>query len=456
MSNVMSMRFVPAALAAVVLAVAAGCGQSGAVGSAASAVPGSAVVYVTADTSFEGGQWRAVSDLLAKFPDGEGLLEDLLEEATAEAGLEGDADLRAALGPEVALVVLDVPSAADAEPSVVVLTKPEDEDAFDRLLEGAEAVRGEVQGWQVVAPTEADLERYREELEASTLEGSEDFEQAMDDLPDEALARVYVNGEALAETAAALPPGMMQPPPLGLAGGPTGSIGAALVAESDGVRFEGHAIASGDADLPQYEAFESELVEEVPAGAVAFLAFNDLGSALSEYLGMVGAAGAAGQLPFDPAQIAELLSGEVALYVRPGPAVTLVAEVEDEAAALQTVESLVGLAGGEAPIVYEAFDGLLAVSNSQAELDALRGDGPRLDQDDRFEEALDRAGMPDATVGFGYVDVQAAVPLLTGLMAPLGDDGDLPAEYLEPLGGLVFWGESSGEAQRFSLYLGIE
>jgi hypothetical protein len=452
----MFMRFASVLCALVLAAVVAGCGQTGAVGSAASAVPGSAVVYVSADTSFEGGQWRAVRDLLAKFPDGEGLLEDLLEEATAEAGLEGDADLRAALGPEVALVVLDVPSAADAEPSVVVLTKPEDEDAFDRLLESAdEAVRGEAQGWQVVAPTEADLERYREELEASTLEGSEDFEQAMDDLPDEALARVYVNGKALAETAAALPPGMMQPP-LGLAGGASGSIGAALVAEDDGVRFEGHAIASGDAELPQYEPFESELVEEVPAGAVAFLAFNDLGRALSEYLGMLGDAGAAGQLPFDPAQISELLSGEVALYVRPGPTVTLVAEVEDEEAALQTVESLVGLAGGQAPIVYDASDGLLAVSNSQAELDALRSDGPRLDQDDRFEAALDRAGMPDETVGFGYVDVQAAVPLLAGLMAPLGEDGDLPTEYLEPLGGLVFWGEGSGEAQRFSLFLGIE
>jgi hypothetical protein len=446
MSNVMWMRFVPAALAAAALAVAAGCGQTGAVGSAASAVPGSAVVYVSADTSFEGGQWRAVRDLLGEFPDGEGLLEDLLEDATAEAGLEGDGDLRAALGPEVALVVLDVPSAG-AEPAVVVLTRPDDEDAFDRLLEGAEAVRGEVQGWQVVAQTEADLERYREELDASTLEGSEDFEEAMDDLPDEALARIYVNGAGLAGApveAFALP--------LDTAGG---SLGAVLVAEDDGVRLEGRAVAGGEAELPEYEPFESELVEEVPAGAVAFLAFDDLGRALSQYAEVLGAAGAAGQLPFDPEQVSELLSGEVALYVRPGPAFTLVAEVEDEQTALETVESLVGLAGDRAPIVYEAFDGLLAVSSSQAELDALRGDGPRLDQDDRFEDALDRAGMPDETAGFGYVDVQAAVPVLAGLMSPFGEGGAVPAGHLEPLGGLVFWGEGSGEAQRFTLFLGI-
>jgi hypothetical protein len=185
---------------------------------------------------------------------------------------------------------------------------------------------------------------------------------------------------------------------------------------------------------------------------VAFLAFNDLGAALERYLGALGPEAA--MVPFDLTEVTGFLSGEIALYVRPGPTITLVAEVEDEAAALATVEALLGLAGGQAPIVYDAFDGLVAVSNSQAELDALRGDGPRLDQDDRFEEALDAAGMPDETSGFGYVDVQAALPLLAGLEGP-GAESMLPGEYLEPLGGLVFWGEGSGDVQRFTLFVGI-
>jgi hypothetical protein len=235
--------------------------------------------------------------------------------------------------------------------------------------------------------------------------------------------------------------------------GATGSIGAALVAEDDGIRLAGHTVAAGDAEVREVEPFASKLVDEVPAGAVAFLAFNELGKALTDYAEMLGGAGA--MLPFDPAQVGGLLSGEVALYVRPGPTVTLVAEVEDEAAALEAVESLVGLAGGQAPIVYDAFDGLLAVSNSQAELDALRDDGPRLDQDDRFEAAREAAGMPDETVGFGYVDVQAAIPLVAGLMAPLGGEALVPGQYLEPVGGLVFWGEGSGGAQRFTVFLGI-
>jgi hypothetical protein len=229
-------------------------------------------------------------------------------------------------------------------------------------------------------------------------------------------------------------------------------LGAAVVAEDDGLRVEGRAVASGEGETPELGTFESELVEEVPAGAVAFFAFDGLGAALEQFGDSLGAGAA--PLPFDLGEVTGLLSGEIALYVRPGPTVTLVAEVEDEEAALETVQSLLGLAGGEVPLVYDAADGLLAVSNSQAELDALSGDGPRLDQDDRFEAALDAAGMPDATSGFGYVDIQAAVPLLAALEAP-GTEAAIPGGYLEPLGGLVFWGEGSGDVQRFSLFLGI-
>ena len=203
------------------------------------------------------------------------------------------------------------------------------------------------------------------------------------------------------------------------------------------------------------EASESELVEEVPAGAVAFLSFNDLGAALTEYADMLGGGAQGAFLPFDLEQVRALLSGETAVYVSPGPAVTLVTEVDDEAAALQTVEALVGLAGEQVPIVYEAFDGLLAVSSSQKALDALRGDGPRLDQDDRFQDALDKAGMPAETTGFGYVDVQAAAPLFLGLASPHGAKA-AESEYLEPLGGAVFWGTGSGNVQRFSLFLSID
>jgi len=455
MSNVKSMRAIPALLVAALLPVVAGCGETGAAGGAASAVPEDVAVYVSVDTSFEGDQWRAVADLLARFRDGEGALEDLLDEAAEEAGLDGDADLRDALGPEVAFAVLAGPLREDGEPPVVLLTQPDDQDAWEQLFEDGDEARAEVRGWQVVAEDEAVLERYRDALEGPSLEDSDAFAEAMDDLPGDALARLYANGETLAEAVPEVSGGLQQLP-FGAATGADASIGAALRAEDDGVRVEGRALSSDESGVPVSEAYESELVEEVPAGAVAFLSFNNLGAALTEYADMLGGGSQGAFLPFDLEQVAALLSGETAVYVSPGPAVTLVTQVEDEAAALETVDALIGLAGEQAPLVYDAFDGLLVVSSSRKELDALRRDGPRLDQDDRFEKALNEAGMPSETTGFGYVDVQAAAPLFLGLGAPHGEKATELNEYLEPLGGAVFWGEGSGGVQRFSVFVSIE
>jgi hypothetical protein len=436
MSNVKSMRVILAVLIAALLAVSAGCGESGSPGGAASAVPEDVAAYVSVDTSFEGDQWRVASELLARFPDGEGALEELLDEA----------ELRDALGPEAVFTVLSGPMGADGEPPVVMLTQPDDPDAFDQLLEDSDAARAEVRGWQVVAYDEEVLDRYREALEGPSLEGSDAFAEAMDDLPGDALARVYANGEALIETLPELSAELGQAP-LGLVEGEAGgSIGAALRAEGDGVRVDGRLVPTGEEEVPAPEAYETELVDEVPAEAIAFFSFNDLGAALERYSGLLGGGAL---LPFDLGEVGTLLAGETAVYLSPGGGVTLITEVEDEAAALETVEALVGLAGKDVPIAFDAFDGLLAVSSSEHELDALRADGPRLGQDDRFEEALDDAGMPDETIGFGYVDVEPAAPLF--LERATGAD-----EQLEPLGDAVFWGVATEDVQRFALFVGID
>ncbi len=453
MSNVTFVRAVPAILVALLLPLAAGCGSSGSAGNAASAVPEDVAVYLSVDTSFEGGQWRAVRDLLARFPDGEGALDELLDEASDGAGLSTER-LKEALGPEVGIAVLDIPTGSGGSPEVVVLSRPDDEDAFRELLEGEEAVVAEVDGWQVAAPDQATLDRYRAALEGPTLESSAEFDETMDDLGD-GLVHAYVDGEAIMKAFASQPgfPAGALPLP---GGGELGSIGAVLEAEGDGLRLEGRAVVpEGAEDTPSGEAYSSELLEEVPSGALAFVSFKGLGEGLE-----AGAGGMEAFLPFDLGEVAGLLAEETAIYVRPGqpePAITLVTEVDDEAAALRTVAGLAGLAGPEgAGIAYDAFDGLLAVSTSQAEIAALRGDGPRLDQDDAFERAAEQAGLPDETTGFGYVDLEAAVPFLLGL-APAGDGDAAEAKaYLEPLGSIVFWGGRTGAVQDFSLFVGIE
>jgi hypothetical protein len=453
MSNVTLVRVVPALLAALLLAVAAGCGSARQAGNAASAVPADVAAYVSMDTSFQGSQWRAVRDLLGKFPDGEGALDDLLDEAAEEAGLaEGDG-LRDALGPEVAVAVLGVPARGEEAP-VVLLTQPDDEDAFADLLAGAKAAHAEVNGWQVVAEDEATLERYRDSLDGPSLEGSAAFQEAMDDLDPEALVHAYVNGKSVLQALVSqpgLPAGALPLP----AGGGLGSIGATLAAEGDGLRVEGRLVPGEGSDAAvAAEPYEAELPDRVPGGVLAYVSFHDLGSSL-------GAAAGAGQglLPLDLG-IAELFAGESALYVRPGkpqPSVTLVTEVDDEAAALETAKGLLGLAGKQAGMLsVDAFDGLLVASTSKAEIAALRDDGPRLAADDDFDRALDRSGVPDETTGFGYVDLQAIVPLFLGLAEPAGGKANEAREYLEPLSSAVFWGSASGSAQHFSLFVGID
>jgi Protein of unknown function (DUF3352) len=425
MSNVRSMRFIPVALAIVLLAVSAGCGESGSTGGAASAVPEDVAAYVSVDTTFERDQWQAASELLARFPDGEGALEEVLDEK----------DLRDALGPEAVVAVLPGPVDAGGTPPVVMLTQPDDTEAFDRLLEGSDAARAEMRGWQVVAESEEALDRYREALEGPSLEGSEAFAEAMDDLPQDALARLYANGEALLE---AIP--QLGQSPLGLVQGQAGgSIGAALRPEAEGIRIEGRVAATEEAPAP--EAYESELVRKVPAGAIAFLSFNDLGGAL-ELLG-------GDFLPLGLGEVGSLLAGESAIYLNGKGDATLVTQVEDEAAALRAVEALLGLAGEDLPVAVDAFDGVLAVSSSERELAALRGDGPRLADDDRFQKAVDAAGMPVETAGFGYVHLPSAAPFFH-------EEATEASEYLEPLGGAVVWRSLSEDGQRFSLFLGVE
>jgi hypothetical protein len=425
----MSMRVIPAVLAAAaLLAVLAGCGESGSAGGSSSAVPADVAAYVSVDTTFEGGQWRAVSELLTRFPDGEGELDELLDEK----------ELRDALGPEAVFAVLPGTMGSEAEPPVVMLTQPDNLAAFERLLEEGDAARAEMRGWQVVAEEEAVLDRYRQTLEGPSLEGSEAFAEAMEGLPEDALARIYADGDALVELA---PAHSGAQSPLGLLeGGTRGSIGAVIHAEDEGVRVEGRGAVATD-EAPEPVAYESELVGRVPAGAIAFLSFNELGGAL-ELLG-------GDFLPPGLGEVGSLLAGESAVYLNGKGDATLVTQVDDEAAALQAVEALLGLAGEDVPVAVDAFDGLLAVSSSERELAALRADAPRLADDDRFQEAVDAAGMPAETNGFGYVDVESAAPLFH-------EEAAEASEYVEPLGGAVFWRPPSEDGQRFSLFLGID
>ena len=107
-------------------------------------------------------------------------------------------------------------------------------------------------------------------------------------------------------------------------------------------------------------------------------------------------------------------------------------------------------------LYYAAFDGLLVVTSSQEGIAALREESDRLSDSEAFDDALDAAGVPDETQGFGYVDLQRAVPLFLGF-AEAGDAAtDEARGYLEPLQSLVFYGDQDDETASFTLFLGVE
>jgi hypothetical protein len=493
------MRFIPVLLVAALLPVLAGCGSGSDVGAAADVVPADVFVYASVDTDFDGDGWAALEEFAARFPNGDNLLQSLADEVnSSEEGIDFEADVKPALGDEVAVVVLDAPAedplAESTSESFVLLLQPEDDAAFQRLLEKSDEppVTGEVDGWTVVAEDQESLDNFRAGLDGPRLDGSEAFERAMEDLDDGALARVFVNGAKLSEAYEAE---SSEKPPVDalLPGGELPSFGMAFDVESDSARIDGRAVFAGENPFAT-DSYSADLPEKVPGDVLAYVSFNDLESAFSTFRDAAAESDPEAERQLGMAEaflgvsleedVLPLLSGEGAVYVRQGALiqeVTLVTEIEDENEATATLDQIVQTASGLAPhlgspktveidgvevrelpvspplsLYYAAFDGLLVVTSSQEGIAALRDESDRLSDSEAFDDALDAAGVPDETQGFGYVDLQRAVPLFLGF-AEAGDAAtDEARGYLEPLQSLVFYSDQDDETASFTFFVGVE
>jgi hypothetical protein len=506
MSRVTLVRLIPALLVAALLPVLAGCGSGSDVGGAADVVPADVFVYASVDTDFDGDGWAALEEFAAKFPGGDNLMQSLADDLGSEEGLDFEADVKPALGDEVALVVLDAPENPDFEAAppgtefygepahILVLLQPEDEAAFQRLLEKSNEppVTDEVDGWTVVAEIQESLDAFRERLDGPRLDGSEDFEQAMDGLDSGALAHVFVNGAKLAGTLESDPGA----PPVDalLPGGELPSFGMAFDVEADSARIDGRAVFADENPFAT-DSYSADLPERVPGDVLAYLSFNDLESAFSRFRDVAAETDPEAERQLGMAEgllgvsleedVLPLLSGEGAVYLRAGapvPEVTLVTEIEDEENALDTLDKIVEFAGGFEPrlrnpttveidgvearelpidpplsLYYAAFDGLLVLTTSQEGIVALRQDSDRLSDSEAFDDALDRAGVPDETQGFGYVDLASAVALFLSFGSAAGEEIEPEAQaFLDPLQSLVFYGDSDDETASFTLFVGVE
>ena len=480
-----------AALIALALALS-GCGakDEAATASGAKIVPASAPAFVSIDSDLSSDQWKQVDELLRKFPARSMLVGELRSSLEEDSGLDYEDDIKPALGDEVDLVWLDFENEGS---NIVGLTKPKDETKFELLVDkanaesGDELTFGKVGDWYVLADSQDKIDRFTAMSKSGEkLADDEVFNDALAELPDEALVHVYVQGQGLVDALQSF--GGMQLGPFGVE--KPEFLSAALAAEGSGLRLVGAGRAA-EAPKDQPEPFESKLLDVVPGDAVAFLAFKG-GDAYAEQLSelekneafRMGIREFEQMLGMPLSSLLEVFKDEVALYVRPGspiPEVTLLIEAPNEQDSLGKVDAAItalsktliaqpchaptqeagvdvkcmGLE--EVELRWAAFDQMVMVTIGQGAIAELRSDDEKLADDEGFNDARDAAGMPKESVGFMWLDLEDGIPLVLGLASASG--GAIPSEIrenLEPLGSFLAWAEGDGRSGSFTAFLQID
>jgi hypothetical protein len=461
------------------LVLAAGCGgdSESAAGteSAATIAPATTALYASIDSNLDSDQWNELQGLLDKFPDGDQLV-DTIREGFADEDIDVERDLKPALGPTVELVVLDLSNGAD---DLVGLTQPKDEDAFQALLQKADEppVTREIEDWTAFADTAEALDRFEQARGDESLADNDAFQDAMAELPEEALAKLYVDGGAalrVAEQQQQIPEGYGE------------FVSAAVAAEAaeNGVRLVGVARTEGSTiDIP-----DLTLLEEVPEATIAFVNLHGFDGQLGiteQFRTTAGAAIGLEQLEATLGvkleDLSTLFNKESILYVRRGaliPEVTLLLEVEDTAAAMQTLDTLAGKAtqlGAQPPreqavgdvqakvvdfgqfsLYYAALDGRIVVTTAVGGIRAL-GEGGKLVDEPEYERSREAAGVGDDEEVVLWVDLDQAADLVTQVGDLSGQD--LPpnvAANLQPLRSLLVAGSYQGDDSTFRLFVEVE
>jgi hypothetical protein len=471
------------------LVLAAGCGGDGggsaATGteSAATIVPATAALYVSIDTDFDSDQWDRLNGVLDRFP-GKQRLTEMIRQQLSQENVDFERDVKPALGPTVEIVLLDFENEGR---NAVGLTKPEDEGKLRELLENADAddvVLREIDGWTAVAENDAVLDRLEQAADDDSLADSQQFSNAMEQLPEEALAKVWVDYERATEAMSELPSG--NPLVIPERFGRFVSASFAMEAEEDGVRFAGFTRVEGaQYDVPDVGA----LLDQVPADAYAFFNFHGFDGQLRltdfmrdtpEIQPLLGQAEQFLGVTLD--DLSTLFNHEGILYVRPGtliPEITLVLEVADEQKAVSTVDRLaqratglgatpprsrsIGdvqakeLSFGQFSLLYAAFDGRLVLTTQADGIAQLDGGGDKLVEGDRYQDALEAAGVEDDEDVTLYFDLQKTVDIAEQL-AQLADE-PLPSEVrenLEPLRSMIASTKIGKEDSTYRLFVEVE
>ena len=352
--------------------------------------------------------------------------------------------------------------------------------------DGTPTVKEEVEGWTVVAESQAFIDRFKEMRSGEPLAENARFENAMEGLPDDALASAYVNADAIVKaygmTESALgPQAFDQLFPNGVP-----SVGGTVSAEEGGLRFE----ATGQTTQPT-DTFEAALPDELPAGALAYVGFSNLAKGIRSSLNSAGESNQQFDRQLGQIELALGLSldrdvlplleqeGAVAVYPATGgglPGIQLALKVEDEQQAVATIDKLLARAaqfssdipapqtldigGVEAKsveyegttIIYAGFDGKLVITNAADTIEGLQGSGEKLADDETFSNAKENADVSGETSGIFYINLNSAFDLAQAL----SEQPPQVQENVEPLDSFLLYSTAEDGRVTVSGFLAIE
>jgi hypothetical protein len=497
-------RFVLLPILVVLALLAASCGgssgsSSGAATSAgASIAPASAPAYVMIDTDPGSAQWKQADALLGKFPGKQKLL-DAVDKALAKQGVSYEQDIKPALGPEVDFAVL---SLAKGSRAVVGMVQPTDKAKLQALLDkldksdptSPKTVTGEYKGWTLVSDKQSAIDTFKSEAAKGSIADDATFKEAMAKDQGDALVKAYANGSALGELVgqAATQAGTSCNGAATTGGVKLRYVSGAASVEADGVRV--HATLRSDGAKSSGGGSTATLLDEIPSGALAVLAFHGTdqfaqgfsqlqgcGAQIQQGLGLVE-----GVLGVKVKDLASLFKNEVALYVRAGspiPEVTLLSHQDDPKAALATIDSLathigslvgggaphattvdgapvkeITVGGGVASIFYGVIAGKVVVTDSRTGIhDLLQSGGAKLRDDAAFKSSRKASGMPDDTPFFLYADIRDSVTLVESLAQLAGAKIPPSADAnLRPLKSLVVYAAGPADDVEYTAFLELQ
>ena len=425
-------RALPIASLLAALALATGCAGAKSTASSipesASLAPADALAYVTVTTDEGSEQWKNAAGLLERIPGAKDGVSGPIGSALGEQGVDWSNDVRPAIGPELVVV-----ATADQDP--IVLVQPSDEAKLDALLAKGDTtyVRGEVDGWEALAQSQAALDGYRAALAKGTLDDVDAFTKGFGALPSEALARAWVDTARLSKDLGQLVEQASTKVDLGL-----DWLAAAVSAQDDGVLLTLGMRMPGGGDT----RYEPKLFARVPAGAVAAVSFGGTQKILDRVQGNVDLDKVSGTIEsitgVSLKGLTDALSGEGALYVRPSaeqlPEVTLVLRPPDASKTWETLDGLARKLAEQAnttvtvrtengtevrrvtteqvTISYARLeDDTIIATTGDTGIRTFLADGPKLVDSDAYKRAADAVDMGEKTRGFVYVDVDGALPL---------------------------------------------